>query len=62
MYSAISCSDFCLVKFFFSYLNYLVSYKFAAFQLLNHDHAVNPVHERDVCVYNINTVDPNENK
>jgi hypothetical protein len=32
-----------------------------AFQLLNHDHTVNPVHERDIRVYNISTVDPNEN-
>jgi hypothetical protein len=29
-------------------------------QLLNHDHTVNPVHERDIRVHNINTVDPNE--
>jgi hypothetical protein len=32
-----------------------------AFQLLRHDHTVNPVHERDIRVDNINTVDPNEN-
>ena len=26
-----------------------------AFQFLNHDHTVNPVHERDIRVYNIST-------
>jgi hypothetical protein len=30
------------------------------FQLLNHDHTVNPVHERDIRVYNISTVDSNK--
>ena len=33
-----------------------------AFQLLNHDHTVSLIaHARDIRVYNINTVDPNEN-
>jgi hypothetical protein len=33
-----------------------------AFQLLNHDHTVSLIaHARDIRVYNINTVAPNEN-
>jgi hypothetical protein len=32
-----------------------------AFQLLSHDHTVKTIHERDILVYNITTVDPNEN-